>query len=316
MLDTLRAAPPVFCKVTVCDELATSMPWSPKLRLVAERLTAGLPLVFEPVPERLTSCGLPLALSVMLTSALNDPTALGEKVTLIVQVALTSILVPQLLLSENSLGFVPVNAILEKSKDAVPVSFMVIVWTADLVPSSSLPKARLVDDKVTAGAAAIPVPDREMVSVEQPEAQLRDTLPVTLPVDAGSNLTVNAVLPSTPRVRGSVNPVMLNPDPVTVAVEIWASAVPELVRVTECVTLIPSVSSPKLILEGLALTSASPVPVPERLTSCGLPLALSVMLRSALNDSTALGEKVTLMVQLAPAAISAPQLLLSVKSLG
>jgi len=51
------------------------------------------------------------------------------------------------------------------------------------------------------------------------------------------------------------------------------------------------------------------VPVPERLTICGLPLTLSAILRAAVAAPLAEGLKVTLIVQLAPAATELPQLL-------
>ena len=57
------------------------------------------------------------------------------------------------------------------------------------------------------------------------------------------------------------------------------------------------------------------VPVPERLTDCGLPAASSVIVTAADRDPAAAGLKVTLMEQLAPAATLEPQLLLCEKSL-
>ena len=55
--------------------------------------------------------------------------------------------------------------------------------------------------------------------------------------------------------------------------------------------------------------AAGAVPVPERLTVWGLLAALSVMVREATRPPLAAGVKVTLMVQLAPAATELPQLL-------
>ena len=57
------------------------------------------------------------------------------------------------------------------------------------------------------------------------------------------------------------------------------------------------------------------VPVPVRLTVWGLPVALSVRVTAAVRDPLAAGVKVTLIVQLAPAATLAPQLLVCAKSL-
>ena len=57
------------------------------------------------------------------------------------------------------------------------------------------------------------------------------------------------------------------------------------------------------------------VPVPERLSDWGLPVALSVMARAAARLPAAEGVKVTLIVQEAPAATLDPQLLVWEKSL-
>src|SRR5262249_56388942 len=59
---------------------------SPKLCLLS--LHDALPI--SPVPLKLTACGLPLPLSVMLTLATRLPVAVGLNVTLIVQLALSA----------------------------------------------------------------------------------------------------------------------------------------------------------------------------------------------------------------------------------
>ena len=55
--------------------------WLPKLTLVGVRLTTGA----VPVPVRLTVCGLPMALSAIVTEAVRVPAVVGVNVTLIVQ---------------------------------------------------------------------------------------------------------------------------------------------------------------------------------------------------------------------------------------
>jgi hypothetical protein len=49
--------------------------------------------------------------------------------------------------------------------------------------------------------------------------------------------------------------------------------------------------------------------VPVRLTDCGLPEALSVIVKLAVRLPAAVGVNVTLMVQFAPAATLEPQVL-------
>ena len=64
----------------------------PKATLLDERVTAGA----APVPERATLCGLPVALSTILTRATLLPVTVGVKVTPIVQLAPAATLIPQL----------------------------------------------------------------------------------------------------------------------------------------------------------------------------------------------------------------------------
>ena len=74
-----------------------------------------------PVPERLTVCGLALALSVMLTEALRVPEAEGVKVTLIVQLAPAATELPHALVCAKSPGLVPETAMPVMLRVALPV---------------------------------------------------------------------------------------------------------------------------------------------------------------------------------------------------
>jgi hypothetical protein len=109
-LEMLKAVPELFDKVVVSGELATSTGWFPKLTLLGERLTPeppfppALPLELVPVPDKGTDCGLLGALSVSETAAANEPPALGANWTLMVQLAPTAKLRPQLLFSLKQLG--------------------------------------------------------------------------------------------------------------------------------------------------------------------------------------------------------------------
>ncbi len=87
MLEMVSAALPLLVSVTLCAGLVVPTAWLPKLRLVDDRLTAGAELVLVPLPDRPTDCGLPLALSVIVTAAVSVPVAVGVKVTLMVQLA-------------------------------------------------------------------------------------------------------------------------------------------------------------------------------------------------------------------------------------
>ena len=65
---------------------------------------------------------------------------------------------------------------------------------------------------------------------------------------------------------------------------------------------------PKVRVVGAKLALGA-MPVPERATVCGLPVALSVTVIVPGRLPTAVGVNVTLMEQLAPAAREAPQVL-------
>ena len=69
----------------------------------------------------------------------------------------------------------------------------------------------------------------------------------------------------------------------------------------------------KLKLDGEKETAGGVSPVPLRETDCGLPLALSLMVTPPVALPLVCGVKVTLIVQLAPLASEAGQLLVCAK---
>ena len=73
------------------------------------------------MPLKGTDCGLPPALSAMVTAALRAPDAVGVNVTLMVQLlpALTD--VPHVVVWPKSPAFVPVIVMLTPASVAVPV---------------------------------------------------------------------------------------------------------------------------------------------------------------------------------------------------
>ena len=105
--------------------------------------------------------------------------------------------------------------------------------------------------------------------------------------------------------------------PVTAKLAMLKAVLPVLVRVMGCAALVvPTGRLPKARLVGERLTTAVVlVPVPERLTVWGLPLALSAMLSAAVRVPPAAGVNHTAIVQLAPAATELPQVSTSAKSL-
>jgi hypothetical protein len=104
----LKLAFPVLFRVTVCAALAVPTFWLLKVRLVAVTPAVGA----LPVPVRLTVCGLPVALSAMLTEAVRIKGAVGENVTLIVQLPPAATELPHVLVCPKSPALVPVMLML------------------------------------------------------------------------------------------------------------------------------------------------------------------------------------------------------------
>ncbi|HMC60696.1 MAG TPA: hypothetical protein VKJ01_16015 [Candidatus Solibacter sp.] len=85
-------------------------------------------------------------------------------------------------------------------------------------------------------------------------------------------------------------------------------AVPVLVSVKVCVALVVSTNwLAKVSDAGDSVAVGAPVPVPVRAATCGPPVALSLTVKLPVCVPFSVGVKVTLMLQLAPAAIVLPQ---------
>ena len=101
-------------RITVLGKLVLRKTTLPKFKVLVESVT-GLPL---PVPVRLTTWGLPEALSVKVREPVKVPTAVGENSTPTLQLAPAARLVPQLLL--EIVKPAPLIAMLEIVTDTVP----------------------------------------------------------------------------------------------------------------------------------------------------------------------------------------------------
>jgi hypothetical protein len=102
---------------------------------VFEPPVATLIVKSVPIPVSATACGLPEALSVIVTLAARLPVAVGLKVTLIEQFAPAVTLAPQVFVAEKSPLFVPVMAMVSVNV-AFPVFVNVTFCAALLVPTS------------------------------------------------------------------------------------------------------------------------------------------------------------------------------------
>ena len=139
MLEIAMASLPVFESVILCAALVVPTGCAPKFRLVGVRLATGAP----PVPASATMCGLPEAVSFMVTLPVMFPVVVGEKLTLMVQLAPAPSGEAQLSVSAKF----AVTDIANKSC-WFPVFVRVTGCDALIVPNGWGPKVRLFGTKV------------------------------------------------------------------------------------------------------------------------------------------------------------------------
>ena len=130
-----------FVSVTVWAELVVPIVRLENVRLEEETVTGE-----EPVPVRLTVCGLFVALSLNVSVPAREPVAAGENVTPIVQVAPAAILAPQVLVAIEK------SPLIEMAEKARAV-FLRFVSVTDLVelrfPTATVPKFKPDAESVT-----------------------------------------------------------------------------------------------------------------------------------------------------------------------
>ena len=136
-----------------------------------------------PLPLRSTVCGLPAALSVMLTDAVRVPVVVGENVTLIWQLAPAEIELPQLLVWAKSPLLPPVSEIPVTLNAALPELVSVNAFAALVLLIFWELNARFDTDRLTPGAgggegAAPPPPP--------PHATQTETTSIAAPSTAAS----------------------------------------------------------------------------------------------------------------------------------
>lgn len=184
MAPMFSASLPILFNVMDCAGLLVFTGWPPKLRLPAERLRAGA----VPAPDSATVCGLPGASSVTTMDADLVPLAVGAKVTVTVQVALTAKVSPQLWLLENCTASLPASAIPLMFNVSLPVLVNVMDCGGLTVFTVWLPKDRLEGDEPRAGA--VPPPVRGTVWGAPVASSLMLKVADRPPVPVGENVTV------------------------------------------------------------------------------------------------------------------------------
>src|SRR5207302_1122473 len=104
-----------------------------------------------PAPLRVTICGLPVALSVMVMAAVRLPAAPGVKLTLMVQLAPAATEVPQVSVWAKSPVLVPVTAMLETLSAPAPLLVRVTVCAVAEIGRASCREIELVAVNTTVG---------------------------------------------------------------------------------------------------------------------------------------------------------------------
>jgi hypothetical protein len=161
---------------TFIGSLVVPADWSPKSTDGGETYTASL------VPDRLTVCGLLLALSLTVSIPVAVPVCVGENVTLIAQYFLLSSVDVQFDV-EAANGPVVVY---EMTVSVVAKLFVNVTFFAGLVaPTCVVPNVRPEGVNV---ACAVPVPKRAIVCGLPAALSLTLSVPVNVPSSEGVNV--------------------------------------------------------------------------------------------------------------------------------
>ena len=126
--------------------------------IVAEvELPDGIDMMMSvPSPDRVTACGLAGALSEIVIAPARAPVTVGLKVTEMVQEEFAATLPAHVSVSAKS----PLALMLVTLNPAFPVFVSVTICAELAVPRSSLPNAKALAERLTAGPAGVPVPLR------------------------------------------------------------------------------------------------------------------------------------------------------------
>jgi hypothetical protein len=137
---------------------------------------------------------------------------------------------------------VPETARLEIVIVLLPEFASLIVCVA-LLPTVTLPK--LTDEGVIVSDEELPDPVQFAVSAVLEALVVTLSVPDSVALVVGLNVSVALALAPAANVEGTVNPDIVTPDPVTLAFEIVALPLPEFVIFTVCVAVAPSATLPK-----------------------------------------------------------------------
>jgi hypothetical protein len=135
-----------------------------------------------------------------------------------------------------------------------------------------------------------PLPERVIVAGEPVALLVIVTLPLTLPVAVGLNITLKVNFCNGVSVTGTLTPLSVYPVPAAPIAEICTFELPVLVIVTGCVEDVPFVTFPKLTAFVLSVRiSVAATPVPVSATTVGDVAALLTNVILPLADPAAAG---------------------------
>ena len=242
----------------------------------------------------------------MVSVPVSGPVAVGEKVTLIVQEPLAATLPTQLLVSPK-LVLVAMRVMV---RAAVPVLLRVTGCDTLVVPTSCPANVRLDADKARRGPKPRTAQGHRLGAVAGVVRQRECARSIARAVGVKVTLISQPALAATEPVQVLVSA----KSPLVVMVRGVSTPAPVLVSRSVSGGLAVETVCPaklRLVVESVT-TGASPVPL--RVTVWGLLPALSVSVSAPVRLPAAVGVKVTLISQPAPAATEPAQVLVWAKS--
>jgi hypothetical protein len=179
----LSVALPVLVIVVTSGELDFSYGSFPNDKLAGLKVTLADP---DPVPDKLTDCGVVGSESAIFIVALLDPALAGSNDTVTLQLPFPGICVPQLLVWLKSPALLPLKVKLVTAIVALLPFWMVRFWVL-VLPTFTVPK--LSDEGLRVNAVN-PVPDRETVCGLPAALSATLTVAVREPIASGVNVTL------------------------------------------------------------------------------------------------------------------------------
>ena len=251
-----------------------------------------------PLPESAITCGELAALLLTVTLPATLPVAVGANRTL------NEADCPAARVSGSakplSLNPPPLALICEMEMLELPVFDSVTLCVA-LVPVVRLPKFNDAGLTESCSVAAMPVPPTETASGELGALLISVTLPAKLLAEAGAKPTVNEDEPPGATESGSANPDKLKPVPASDAWVTLRIAVPGFRMVRVWVLVTPTVTLPKLTLEGTTeICGCTPVPLSAIVAGELVAVLTTLMLPETLPAEA--GAKLAVIARLCPVA--------------